>query len=227
VTDALPIEPGPCLWLLPDPADAEPGEDVVAVGADLEPATVLDAYRRGMFPMHLASGPLAWWSPDPRGVLPLDALRVSRSLQRSRRRFTCSLDVDFAGVMAACREGRTDGAWITDEFVATYTRLHQLGWAHSIEVWDDADLVGGLYGIEVGGLFAGESMFHRTRDASKVALVELVRRLAGASGPSSQRLLDVQWRTDHLGSLGACEIPRQAYLERLATALALPPALGG
>jgi leucyl/phenylalanyl-tRNA--protein transferase len=129
--------------------------------------------------------------------------------------------------MAACREGRTDGAWITDEFIATYTRLHQLGWAHSIEVWHDADLVGGLYGIEVGGLFAGESMFHRTRDASKVALVELVRRLAGAIGPSSQRLLDVQWRTDHLGSLGACEIPRRAYLERLGVALSLPSALGG
>ncbi len=219
------IDPGPCLWLLPDPAAAEPGEDVVAVGADLDPSTVLEAYRRGMFPMHLASGPLAWWSPDPRGVLPLDSLRVSRSLRVSCRRFTCTVDADFAGVMAGCRERRTDGAWITDAFVATYTRLHEMGWAHSVEVWDD-DLVGGLYGIEVGGLFAGESMFHRARDASKVALVELVSRLAAGPGPSSERLLDVQWRTDHLGSLGAREIPRAEYLGRLAVALGMPAALG-
>lgn len=223
----VPIDPGPCLWALPDPGAAEPGEDVVAVGADLEPSTVLEAYRRGMFPMHLASGPLAWWSPDPRGVLALDALRVSRSLRASCRRLSCTLDADFAGVMGACREGRTDGAWITDEFLSTYVRLHELGWAHSIEVWEDDLLVGGLYGIEMGGLFAGESMFHRTRDASKVALVELVRRLAAAPGPSSSRLLDVQWRTEHLGSLGVREVPRREYLERLRTALSMPPALGG
>ena len=223
----MPLDPGPCLWLLPDPADAEPGEDVVAVGADLDPSTVLAAYRQGLFSMHLASGPLAWWSPDPRGVLPLESLRISRSLRSSCRRYTCTLDADFAGVMTGCREGRTDGAWITDEFIATYTRLHELGWAHSVEVWDDTDLVGGLYGIEVGGLFAGESMFHRARDASKVALVDLVTRLAAAPGPSTERLLDVQWRTDHLGSLGAREIPRRDYLDRLAVALTMPAALGG
>lgn len=223
----MPLDPGPCLWLLPDPADAEPGEDVVAVGADLDPSTVLAAYRQGLFPMHLASGPLAWWSPDPRGVLPLESLRISRSLRSSCRRYACTLDANFAGVMAGCREGRTDGAWITDEFIATYTRLHELGWAHSVEVWDDSDLVGGLYGIEVGGLFAGESMFHRARDASKVALVDLVTRLAAAPGPSTERLLDVQWRTDHLGSLGAREIPRRDYLDRLAVALTMPAALGG
>lgn len=223
----MPLDPGPCLWLLPDPADADPGEDVVAVGADLDPSTVLAAYRQGLFPMHLASGPLAWWSPDPRGVLPLESLRISRSLRSSCRRYACTLDANFAGVMAGCREGRTDGAWITDEFIATYTRLHELGWAHSVEVWDDSDLVGGLYGIEVGGLFAGESMFHRARDASKVALVDLVTRLAAAPGPSTERLLDVQWRTDHLGSLGAREIPRRDYLDRLAVALTMPAALGG
>lgn len=223
----MPIDPGPSLWLLPDPAAADPGEDVVAVGADLEPSTVLAAYRRGLFPMHLSSGPLAWWSPDPRGVLPLEGLRVTRSLQKSRQRFTCTLDADFAGVMDGCREGRTDGAWITDEFIATYTTLHRLGWAHSIEVWEDDALVGGLYGIEVGGLFAGESMFHRARDASKVALVELVTLLAAAPGPSADRLLDVQWRTDHLGTLGAVEISRAEYLDRLARARSLPSALGG
>lgn len=222
----MPTDPGPCLWALPDPASGVPGEDVVAVGADLAPPTVLSAYATGLFPMHLVTGELAWWSPDPRGVLPLDGLKVSRSLRRSMRGFTFTLDADFSGVMHACAEGRTEGQWITDEFVETYTRLHRLGWAHSIEVWQDDLLVGGLYGIEVGGLFAGESMFHRVRDASKAALVVLVDRLRSGAGDPQERLLDVQWRTDHLASLGVIEIPRLAYLTRLETALRLPAALG-
>lgn len=214
--------PGPCRWEFPDPGAAPLGEDVVAIGADLEPATVLTAYTRGIFPMHLSGGELAWWSPDPRGVLPLDGLRVSRSLRRSMRQFTVSVDTAFPQVMRECADERRDSGWITDEFVSAYTALHDLGWAHSVEVWQDGRLAGGLYGLEVGGLFAGESMFHRVTDASKVALVALVRRLADCGGA---RLLDVQWRTDHLGSLGAVEIPRREYLRRLGAALELPPCL--
>jgi len=216
----MPVEPPPGPWRLPDPALAEPGLDVVAVGADLGPATVLSAYRIGLFPMHLDDGDLAWWSPDPRGVLPLEGLRVPRSLRRSVRGFDVSVDTCFTRVMRECGDSRRDRGWITDEFVDTYTELHRLGWAHSVEVWNRAGgLVGGLYGIEVGGLFAGESMFHLERDASKVALVHLVGILRAAGG---DRLLDVQWRTDHLGSLGAIEIPRSQYLDLLGRALELP-----
>lgn len=221
----MPIDPGPCAWQLPDPAQAPEGEDVVAVGADLDPSTVLAAYRQGLFPMHLASGELGWWSPDPRGVLPLDGMRVTRSLRASLRRFEYTVDGAFVEVMEACREGRADGAWITDDFLATYTQLHALGWAHSVEVWSDDRLVGGLYGIEVGGLFAGESMFHRVRDASKAALAVLVERLAAGPRPDA-RLLDVQWRTDHLATLGVTELRRARYLERLEAALVLPAVLG-
>ena len=218
----MPTLPEPCLWVLPDPAVAEPGVDVIAIGADLEPSTVFAAYTAGLFPMHLGSGELAWWSPDPRGVLPLDHLHVSRSLRTSIRRFTVTFDQAFAEVMAGCAEGRDDGAWITPEFIATYTRLHELGWAHSVEVWRGSELVGGLYGVEIGGLFAGESMFHRVTDASKVARVALVERLRTCPG---ERLLDVQWRTDHLATLGVVEIPRTEYLARLRTALALEECL--
>jgi leucyl/phenylalanyl-tRNA---protein transferase len=221
----MPIDPGPCVWELPDPAQAPAGEDVITVGADLAPSTVLAAYRQGLFPMHLATGELGWWSPDPRGVLPLDGMRVTRSLRASLRRFEFTVDGAFAEVMEACRAGRADGAWITDDFLATYTHLHELGWAHSVEVWREGELVGGLYGIEVGGLFAGESMFHRVRDASKAALAVLVEQLVVAEGADG-RLLDVQWRTDHLTSLGVVEIPRADYLARLETALALPAVLG-
>ena len=219
----MPVEPPPCLWDLPDPRLAEPGEEVVAVGADLDVSTVLAAYRRGLFPMHLPTGDLGWWSPDPRGVLPLDALRISRSLAKSMRRFTFTIDAAFEPVMRGCADPRRDSGWITDEFVAAYTRLHELGWAHSVEVWRGGRLVGGLYGVEVGGLFAGESMFHRETDASKAALVVLVERLRGCGG---DRLLDVQWRTDHLAGLGVVDVPRGEYLDRLERALALAPCLG-
>ena len=215
--------PAPCQWDLPDPAQAGSGEDVVAVGADLDVSTVFAAYCRGMFPMHLATGELAWWSPDPRGVLPLDGLRVTRSLAKSVRRFEVTIDRAFTDVMRECGDERRESGWITGEFVDTYTRLHEMGWAHSVEVWREGELVGGLYGIEIGGLFAGESMFHRERDASKVALVSLVETLRACGG---SRLLDVQWSTDHLASLGAVEIPRTEYLRRLDGALALPPCLG-
>jgi leucyl/phenylalanyl-tRNA--protein transferase len=198
---------------------------VVGLGADLEPGTLLAAYRHGMFPMPLHQrGPMAWWSPDPRGVLPLDGLRVSRSLRRSCDRYEVRIDTDFASVVAGCADPHRAGGWINRDISRAYTRLHELGWAHSVEAWDDDGLAGGLYGVAVDGLFAGESMFHRRPDASKVALVALVELLRADGRPA--RLLDVQWATDHLRSLGAVELPRPVYLSRLAEAcrLPLPPA---
>jgi leucyl/phenylalanyl-tRNA--protein transferase len=154
-------------------------------------------------------------------VLPLDGLRVSRSLRRSLRRYTTRVDSAFDDVVARCAAPDREGAWIGPDVRAAYGALHRLGWAHSVEVYDDAGaLVGGLYGLAIGGLFAGESMFHGATDASKVALVRLVE-LLGADGEPG-RLLDVQWRTDHLASLGCVEVPRRRYLRMLRAALELP-----
>jgi leucyl/phenylalanyl-tRNA--protein transferase len=195
-----------------------PAGDLVAVGGDLEPSSVIDAYRRGIFPMEVTgAGVLGWWSPDPRGIVPLDGLRVTRSMRQSAKRYEVRVDTCFSRVIQGCAS-RDDG-WINQDFIAAYTRLHDLGWAHSIEVFDrEGQLAGGLYGVRVDGFFAGESMFHVKRDASKVALMSLVD-LMRASG---MRLLDVQWRTEHLASLGAVAISRQEYFERLADAVALP-----
>jgi leucyl/phenylalanyl-tRNA--protein transferase len=189
---------------------------------------LLAAYRRGLFPMRVQrKGPLGWWSPDPRAVIPLDGLYVSRSLRKSCRRFEVRVDTSFRLVMEECAEPSRPAGWIDEEFVAAYTRLYELGWAHSVEVWTKADkstLVGGVYGVAIGGLFAGESMFHRQRDASKVALVALVDRLNAGGGT----LFDVQWLTPHLASLGAVEIERSEYLERVTAAVAQPQLdLGG
>lgn len=214
------VEPPPCGWLLPDAASAEPGFDVVGVGGDLQPGTVLQAYRMGLFPMHMDTGELGWWSPDPRGILPLDKLRVTRSLRKSLQHFEVTIDRDFTRVMRECGDERRDSGWITQEFISTYSALHEMGWAHSIEVWCERELVGGLYGIEIGGIFAGESMFHRARDASKVALVALVDKLRAGGG---DRFIDVQWCTGHLASMGALEISRGDYLKMLEQALALEP----
>lgn len=217
-------------WDVPDPRGAEPGEDLVAVGGGLDPGTLLASYARGLFPMELdvAAGiggghTLGWWSPDPRGVLELADLQVSRSLTRSVRRYDVTFDRAFEEVMRACADPARPRGWITEGFITAYTRLHALGFAHSVEVWRDGSLVGGLYGVEVGGLFAGESMFHRMRDASKVALVALVERLRTCPG---ERLIDVQWCTDHLASLGASEVARSTYLDRLPALVALEPCLG-
>jgi leucyl/phenylalanyl-tRNA---protein transferase len=195
------------------------------VGADLDAGTLLAAYRSGLFPMRVArDGPVAWWSPDPRGVLPLEGLVVHRSLRRAARRFVVTADVAFEDVVRACADPERPHGWIDESFVAAYTRLHELGWAHSIEVWEPGDdierghLVGGLYGVACGGLFAGESMFHRARDASKVALLGAVERLRAGGGV----LFDVQWCTAHLASLGAIEIPRPDYLERVADVVTRP-----
>jgi leucyl/phenylalanyl-tRNA--protein transferase len=206
------VEPEPSRWDLPDPAPAD-GE-VIAVGGDLEPGTVLDAYRRGLFPMR-AEGVLAWWSPDPRGVIPLDGFHVSRSLRAAIPTFEIRVDTTFEAVMRGCADPRRPHGWIDESFVEAYTRLHEMDWAHSVEVWRGDDLVGGLYGLRIGGFFAGESMFHRVTDASKVACwatVELLR-LAGV------QLFDVQWTTPHLKTLGAVDVPRADYLRLLAAAL--------
>jgi leucyl/phenylalanyl-tRNA---protein transferase len=162
---------------------------------------------------------LAWWSPDPRGIIPLDGLRVSRSLRRSCARYSVTVDRAFDAVIDACADPSRTGRWINRQIRDAYVRLHGLGIAHSVEVWSpDGALAGGLYGVAIGGLFAGESMFHRQRDASKVALVALVDAIRG----HPDALLDVQWVTPHLATLGAIELPRSVYLERLPRALAAP-----
>lgn len=217
----MPTEPPPTPWLFPDPEESR-ADDVVAIGADLEPGTLLAAYRAGLFPMP-AEGidAMVWWSPDPRGVLPLDALRVSSSLRRSCARFEIRIDCAFGEVLDACADPRRPRGWISPDIRAAYLELHSMGWAHSVEAWaDDGTLAGGLYGVGIGGLFAGESMFHRRTDASKVALVALVGLLRDEH--ADRRLLDVQWRTDHLASLGAVEVPRRRYLKSLRRALGCP-----
>jgi len=219
-----PREPAPSGYRLAEAIrSAVPGEDLVAVGADLAPGTLLAAYRSGMFPMGLGeagAAPIGWWSPDPRGVLPLEGLRVSRSLRAACRRFEVRVDAAFADVVRGCADPARRGAWITEEIAQAYQRLHDLGWAHSVECWRDGRLAGGVYGVGIGGLFAGESMFHAERDASKVALVALVDLLR-ADG-DRRRLLDVQWSTPHLAGLGVVEISRRDYLERLSAAVSSP-----
>jgi len=217
------IPPSP--WSLTDPRLAQPDSDLVCIGAELDPVTVLHGYTMGLFPMQvdLETGEqeLGWWSPDPRGVLRLNQLKVSRSLNKSMRKFTVTFDQVFERVMRSCWRDGAGGNWITDEFVETYTYLHENGFAHSVEVWNvGGELVGGLYGIEIGGLFAGESMFHRERDASKVALVSIVQKLGESPGT---RLIDVQWQTEHLKTLGVTQISRGDYLEELNMVLSSKP----
>jgi leucyl/phenylalanyl-tRNA---protein transferase len=225
-----PVEPPSSRWSFPTTVSeiaAAAGEgEVIGVGADLEPGTLLAAYRHGLFPMPARRGVVAWWSPDPRGILPLSGLRVSRSLRRSCARYEIRVDHAFEQVLEACADRHRPGAWISRDIKKGYRRLYELGWVHSVEAWSpDGRLAGGLYGVSIGGLFAGESMFHWQTDASKVALVALVSVLQ-AGGAS---LLDVQWLTPHLASLGAVAVPRSRYHELLAGALARPqpPAFGG
>lgn len=208
----------PCRFVFPDPGRADP-EGLLAEGGDLEPSTLIAAYRAGIFPWPYEDHDLLWWSPDPRAVVPLDALHVSRSLARllRRRAFRVTLNRAFAEVIDGCAD-RAE-TWITPRLRAAYIRLHTLGWAHSVEVWSsDGALAGGLYGVAVGALFSAESMFHRARDASKVALVALVEhaRRVGVT------LLDVQVPSAHLASLGARTISRREYLARVAEAVGRP-----
>lgn len=199
----------------PDPRNAT-AEGLVAVGGDFSAERLLLAYRSGIFPW--TDAPISWWSPDPRGIFELEQFHVPRSLEKFLRKnpYTVTRDRAFRAVMEGCavpdeRRGQT---WITPNFIAAYTRLHELGHAHSVECWRGEELVGGIYGVAVGGLFAGESMFHRADNASKVALHHLVTHLR-AQGFA---LFDIQMVTETTQQMGAREIPRAQYLERLSRA---------
>lgn len=181
----------------------------------LLPEPLLSAYASGIFPMDV-DGRIEWFSPDPRAILRLDKFHVSGTLRQTvrQRRFELRFNADFRGVMQGCAD-RPDGTWISREILVAYTRLHELGFAHSVEAWIGDQLAGGLYGVQLGGAFFGESMFHRVRDASKVALVGLVQHMREAG----MSLLDVQFRTPHLDRFGVVEIPREEYLRRLDSAI--------
>ena len=185
---------------------------LLAAGGDLKPERLLAAYRRGIFPWYEEGQPILWWSPDPRAVLRPDAVKVSRSLRRSliKGGFELKIDSAFAAVVAACAEPRryTDATWITRDMAIAYTRLHEAGWAHSFETWREGELVGGLYGVAIGRVFFGESMFARVTDASKVALVRLAEHLRARSF----ELIDCQVASAHVASLGAKSISRDAFL---------------
>ena len=218
----MPTPPQPTPWDFA--LDRVPaGEDLVGIGADLDVATLYEAYSVGVFPMGIGdhgAEPIGWWSPDPRGVLRPRELKVSRSLRKAVPHFEVRVDTDFLGVVEACAAPDRDGRWITPAITDAYVELHRAGWAHSVETWMDGRLVGGLYGVAIGGLFAGESMFHHVRDASKVALVGLCRLLLADGDP--RRLVDVQWQTPHLATLGVREVPRDEYLAVLPTVLSAP-----
>jgi leucyl/phenylalanyl-tRNA--protein transferase len=193
---------------------------LLAIGGSLAPEILLSAYARGIFPWYSDDQPVLWWSPDPRAVLFPDRLHISRSLARTlkRERFSVTFDRAFDDVIDACaqprevrRQGEGDGTWITADLMASFKRLHRLGYAHSVEVWQDDELVGGLYGLAIDRVFFGESMFHRQRDASKVALVHL----AGRARELGFQLIDCQQATRHLLSMGASTLPRQSFNDLL------------
>lgn len=212
---------------LPPPAQAmrEPN-GLLAAGADLSGDRLLEAYTQGIFPWYSDGQPVLWWSPDPRMVLHLDEFKLSRSLTKTLRRLrrersrTLTMDRAFTAVMRACAEPRPDqdGTWITDEIIAAYADLHRRGLAHSVELWDGERLVGGLYGVAIGRMFYGESMFARETDASKVALASWVQVLRGLDF----RVIDCQQNTGHLASLGARELPRPDFLELVHALTRLP-----
>jgi leucyl/phenylalanyl-tRNA--protein transferase len=190
---------------------------LLAVGGDLRPERVLAAYRAGVFPWYAEGNPICWWSPDPRAIIEFDQFHVPRRLGRTMRsgRFVLTINADFGGVIRGCAD-RLDGTWITPEMMSAYETLHEMGYAHSVEVWENGILAGGIYGVANGGLFAGESMFSRRRDASKVALAFVVTHLQRREF----RLFDIQFRTDHTERLGAITISRKEYLARLRQAVA-------
>ena len=218
----MPIPPPPTPWDF-DLERVPEGDDLIGIGADLEVATLYEAYTVGVFPMGVGehgAEPIGWWSPDPRGVLRIGELKVSRSLRKALPRFEVRIDTAFDEVVRACADPGREGRWITPEIASAYGALHDAGWAHSVEAWQHGRLVGGLYGVAIGGLFAGESMFHSVRDASKAALVGLHELLA-ADG-DARRLIDVQWQTPHLASLGVSEVSRRDYRALLEVALTAP-----
>ena len=217
----MPSEPPPTTWTLERPPADHP-HDVWALGADLEPGTLLAAYRLGLFPMPVEDH-LVWWSPEERAVIPVTAFQAHAPLRRAARGYEIRVDTAFGEVVRGCADPRRPHGWIDDDFLAAYTRLHELGWAHSVEAWDDAGLAGGLYGVGISGLFAAESKFYRRTGASKAALLGLIALLQRAGG---ERLLDVQWATPHLLALGAMEVPRAEYHRLLDEPLLLPDAWG-
>jgi leucyl/phenylalanyl-tRNA--protein transferase len=214
------LDPGRSDPVWVDPVSVD-GIGLVGIGGDLRPERLINAYRHGVFPMYEEGEPICWWSPDPRAVFDLDGLHISRRLQRTIRsgRFRCTADRAFSAVMRGCAE-RLEGTWITADMLNAYMTLHRIGFAHSVEVWRGNNLVGGVYGIAMGGLFAGESMFYRENDASKVGLVFLFERLRQRGFD----LFDTQIINDHTAGMGAYEIPRTDYLERLRRAVRKPVA---
>jgi leucyl/phenylalanyl-tRNA--protein transferase len=200
-------------FLNPELADAM---GLVGVGGDLRPEWLLEAYQRGIFPWYDEASPILWWSPDPRAILELDSLHVPRRLQRTIRskHFTVTINRAFGEVICGCAD-RPEGTWLSQDMMAAYQALHRLGHAHSVEAWTGGKLAGGIYGVAIRGLFAGESMFTRRRDGSKVALVHLVQHLR----ERGYQLFDIQMCTAHTARLGAIEIPRTEYLARLRNAL--------
>lgn len=214
-----PVEPSPARVELPDPRRGN-REGIVALSRTMTPGLVLQAYRKGIFPWPISQGVVPWASPDPRAVFPLQPARPwPRHVRRAlRAELSITFDRAFLRVMTACGEARPEGTWITPDILATYAELHALGWTHSAEVWEEGELVGGLYGLAVGSLFAGESMFHMRTGASKAAFAAVVERLR-ARGFS---LFDVQVMSPHLATLGCIEIPRDEYLRLLSAAVAQP-----
>jgi leucyl/phenylalanyl-tRNA--protein transferase len=228
VTDDVPANVGLSQPRFFPPPTATSPEGLLCVGGRLSPAWLVDAYAHGIFPWPMwEDEPMAWWSPDPRAILPLDGFHISRRLRRtiSNGKFTVSCDRDFAGVIRGCATagGRGNGnTWLMPAMIEAYCHLHTLGHAHSVEMWHDGQLAGGTYGVAIGGLFAAESMFTRVRDASKVAVAHLVAHLRARG----YRLLDIQQWTPHTGRMGAVEISRIEYLRRLAEATRLPVTFG-
>lgn len=198
----------------PEGALREPN-GLLALGGDLSPARLLMAYQRGIFPWFSPGDPILWWSPDPRAVLWPGALHISRSMKRFHKSSPYRVTVNhaFGQVIAGCASDREEGTWITESIVTAYHRLHELGHAHSIEVWRGEELVGGMYGVAQGALFCGESMFSRAENASKTALLVFCQAFSLAGG----QLIDCQVLNDHTASLGATDIPRRLYLEHLAS----------
>jgi leucyl/phenylalanyl-tRNA--protein transferase len=215
----MPSEPPPTTWTLERPPGDHP-HDVWALGADLEPGTLLAAYRLGLFPMPVEDH-LVWWSPEERAVIRVTEFRVSRSLRRAADGYEIRVDTAFGDVIRGCADPDRPHGWIDEDVVVAYTGLHDLGWAHSVEAWDDEGLAGGLYGVGIGGLFAAESKFYRRTGASKAALLGLIRLLQEAGGA---RVVDVQWATPHLLSLGAVKVSRPEYHRLLSETLPLPDA---
>ena len=216
---AVPRTPAQSAWSF-EPAPDDHPEDLWALGADLEPETLVAAYRAGLFPMPIGQR-LGWFSPRRRGIVPLETFASSRSLRRAARRYEIRVDTAFADVVAGCTRPGDPHSWIDGEIEAAYSRLHELGWAHSVEAWDAEGLAGGLYGVALGGLFAAESMYHVRTDASKASFLGLVGLLREA-GDADHRILDVQWLTQHLASLGAIELSRAEYRRKLVAAVPLP-----